>query len=150
MNFDLIKQRAFNSGQMYVALSRVTSLNGLFLTGRFERKLIKVDKNATAQYVHMKQNSSVKSVEDKCPLKDTSLTTTLLNVRSLQRHAKDIESDNMLKNCDIMCLTESQLTTDYAATSVTETLNSFNIVVNNLSNDRFLNIALWPQRLYLY
>ena len=30
--FDLLKQRSFNNGQMYVALSRVTSLDGLYLT----------------------------------------------------------------------------------------------------------------------
>ena len=34
ISFNLLKQRSFNNGQMYVALSRVTSLNGLFLTGR--------------------------------------------------------------------------------------------------------------------
>ena len=35
ISFDLEKQRGFKCGQMYVALSRVTSLQGLFLTGRY-------------------------------------------------------------------------------------------------------------------
>ena len=36
VNFDLEKQRSFKSGQMYVALSCVTSLNGLFLVGTYK------------------------------------------------------------------------------------------------------------------
>ena len=35
VSFDLENQRSFNSGQMYVALSFVTSLNGLFLVGSY-------------------------------------------------------------------------------------------------------------------
>ena len=31
--FDLVKQDNFNYGQMYVTLSRVTSLNGLYFIG---------------------------------------------------------------------------------------------------------------------
>ena len=31
ISFDLVKQDNFHYGQMYVALSRVTSLNGLYL-----------------------------------------------------------------------------------------------------------------------
>ena len=35
ISFELVKQRSFNNGQMYVALSRVTSFIGLFLTGAY-------------------------------------------------------------------------------------------------------------------
>ena len=37
VSFDLEKQRAFNYGQMYVAVGRVTSLKGLFVTGQYKR-----------------------------------------------------------------------------------------------------------------
>ena len=37
VSFDLEKQRAFKCGQMYVALSQVTSLQGLFVTGQYKQ-----------------------------------------------------------------------------------------------------------------
>ena len=40
-DFDLEKERGFKCGQMYVPLSRVSSLQCLFLTGRYNREKIK-------------------------------------------------------------------------------------------------------------
>ena len=50
LSFDLIKQRSFNYGQMYVALSRVTNLEGLFLTGEYKSNSIKSDPKAKIEY----------------------------------------------------------------------------------------------------
>lgn len=36
VSFNLLKQRSFNYGQMYVALSQVISLNGLYLIGEYK------------------------------------------------------------------------------------------------------------------
>ena len=41
VNFDLLKQKQFNYGQMYVELSRVTSLRGLHFTGEFKAAVIR-------------------------------------------------------------------------------------------------------------
>ena len=43
VGFELNKQKAFNQGQMYTALSRITSLSGLFLAGHFNKSSIRVD-----------------------------------------------------------------------------------------------------------
>ena len=43
INFDLEKQRGFKCGQMYVALSRVTSTPGMYLTGTYKSNAIKAD-----------------------------------------------------------------------------------------------------------
>ena len=48
--FNLFRQRTFNPGQTYVALSRAASLDGLYLTGSYNRKALKVDQRATEQY----------------------------------------------------------------------------------------------------
>ena len=46
ISFDLVKQKNFSYGQMYVALSRVTSLNGLYLIGEFNLSYITKDPRA--------------------------------------------------------------------------------------------------------
>ena len=46
ISFDLVKQKNFSYGQMYVALSRVTSLNGLYLIGEFNLAYIRGDPRA--------------------------------------------------------------------------------------------------------
>lgn len=40
------KQKAFHPGQIYVALSRVTNLQGLHLIGNFKKSTIKADTRA--------------------------------------------------------------------------------------------------------
>ena len=40
ISFDLLKQKYFNHGQIYVTLSRITSLDGLFLVGNFNEAAI--------------------------------------------------------------------------------------------------------------
>jgi ATP-dependent DNA helicase PIF1 len=51
VSFDLKKQRYFNYGQVYVALSRATSLKGLHILGTLESKqfeqILKSRKNTT-------------------------------------------------------------------------------------------------------
>ena len=59
--FDLFKQRTFNLEQIYIALSRVTLLDGLYLTGSYNRKALKVDQRATEQYDHMRKNCQFQS-----------------------------------------------------------------------------------------
>ena len=43
ISFDLVKQKNFNYGQMYVALSRVTSLKCLYLIGEISVSYIRAD-----------------------------------------------------------------------------------------------------------
>ena len=58
ISFNLLKQRSFNNGQMYVALCRVTSLNGLFLTGQYKSSAIKADPRALQEYDRMRKEYS--------------------------------------------------------------------------------------------
>ena len=58
ISFDLVKQRSFNYRQMYVALSRVTSLDSLYLIGSFTLSIINADPRAIHEYrsCEMKDN----------------------------------------------------------------------------------------------
>ena len=60
ISLDLVKQRNFNSGQMYVALSRVTSLNGLYLICEFNLSYIRADQGPFMNIIEyeMKKNSN--------------------------------------------------------------------------------------------
>jgi len=54
----------------------------------------------------------------------------------------DIASDNRLLNLDLLCLTETQLQSDYNVEHIRNSLASFNINFNSASNHRFDNIAI--------
>jgi len=91
---------------MYVALSRVTKLDGLYLIGNFKATAIKADTRATEQYNLMREHSKLKSI-DTGKLSENSIIVTLLNTRSYNKHKDDIKSDRILMESDVLCLTET-------------------------------------------
>lgn len=50
VSFQLFKQNIFNYGQIYVALSRATSLQGLHVLGKLETKYIRADQRVNNEY----------------------------------------------------------------------------------------------------
>ena len=128
VSFDLEKQRSFNEGQMYVALSRVTSIDNLFLIGKYSSNVFKVNENTILEYKRLQENrfDTINTDHVDC----NSLTISLLNARSLKRHAVDISRARHLTENDILCLTESQITNDTDVTQVLEQLSSFKIYFN--------------------
>ena len=87
VSFDLLKQKQFNCGQMYVALSRVTSLDGLFLIGEYKSSAIRAGPRVSLEYGCMQ------------------------NERSIEE-PRYINKDPILLETDILCLTETQLLPD--------------------------------------
>ena len=59
--------------QMYVALSRVTSLNGLFLVGTYKSSAIKADKKAVREYERLRNERVLESPSDCSPVTEKSL-----------------------------------------------------------------------------
>ena len=108
VSFQLPKQKNFNYDQIYVALSRVTSLDGLYVLGYFSVKSIRSDPRALNEYNRMRTERSLydSEMED---LNDSSLTISLLNTTSLNKHLIDIAHDERLLKNDVICLTETQL-----------------------------------------
>ena len=145
ISFTLFNQRNFNNGQMYVALSRVTSLEGMFLTGEFKSSAIKSDIRATQEYERMRNECTLEPLRFANEPSDDTLSITLLNTRSLNRHAVDIASDKDLLNTDLLCLTETQLMPDQNNAHINETLHQFDII-HNKCIDKFqsLSICLKP------
>ena len=59
VSFDLHRQINFNYGQIYVALSRVTSLEGLYITGSVSAAAMKVNPQAMEKYNRMRLESAL-------------------------------------------------------------------------------------------
>ena len=95
----------FTNGQAYVALSRATSLNELFLS-EFSKKKICVSS------VVKKEMTRLQQIQTDEPLlfKETNIDNiiaSLLIARSAKHHFSDILEDPILLSADIICLTEA-------------------------------------------
>ena len=140
IRFDLLKQKTFNHGQLYVALSRVQSLNGLYLTGQFNSGAITADSKVTAEYNFLRENQSI-AFPDHCDTEnDDLLAITVCNVRSLRAHAADIRADKTFLSSDIILRSESQLTEGSTVNGLF--INGFHLSCNN-REDRFLSLAMY-------
>ena len=73
---------------MYVAFSRVTKIDDLFLIGKYSPEVFKVNENAVIDYSRLRENLFDRIYIDHVDC--NSLTVSLLNTRSLVRHAVDI------------------------------------------------------------
>ena len=58
ISFDLRKQRNFNHGQMYVATSRLRTIDGLFFTGQFNRNAFTCNPKVTEEYTRLWQSEN--------------------------------------------------------------------------------------------
>ncbi|XP_062602888.1 uncharacterized protein LOC134264626 [Saccostrea cucullata] len=105
--------RTFAPGQAYVAISRVTSQNGLFIETRDEKALEK------KIYANPDVKSALSKMEKLIPgHNDISFgakigkfkTIVLINVQSLRGHFPDLKSDNRFLNANFICVTETWLT----------------------------------------
>ena len=141
VSFELHKQRSFNNGQMYVALSRVTSLQGLYLIGKFNSNAIAVDKKAKNEYEYLRENQSINFYADpECNI----LSLVVCNVRSLRKHFKDLSCDKRLSFCDIIFCTETQLTSNECMEELM--INGFKLTCNNACKHRFSSLAVYYKR----
>ena len=50
VSFDLVKEKYFNQGQVYVALSRISSMNKMYLIGPYNTAKLKVNESAKKEY----------------------------------------------------------------------------------------------------
>ncbi|XP_066921397.1 uncharacterized protein [Clytia hemisphaerica] len=142
VSFDLARQRKFNAGQMYVAMSRVKNLNGLYFTGQYRRSAFVCSDKVSEEYTRLRQNK-VERVADimRC---SSNLNVCLLNVRSLKRHAVDIQKDRFLYENDLLCLTETQMSYEHSEEdkqSIHEKLPYY-ILSHNIDQHKFNSVTV--------
>ena len=110
VSFQLNRQKSFGYGQIYVALSRVTSLSGLYIIGDLDPKHIKADDRVKKEYERLNSAGEVNAqVKDTLPGDESNYVITLLNIRSLSKHFIDLVHDNSLMKSHIIALTETHV-----------------------------------------
>ena len=124
---------------MHVALSRVTSIDNLFLIGKYSANAFRVNENVILENKRLQENRF--DTIDTNHVDYNSLTISLLNTRSLKRHTVDISRARQLTENDILCLTGSQNTNDTDVTEVLEQLSSFKIYLNSCG-ERHQNLVI--------
>ena len=108
VSLNLCKQKAFQPGHVYVASSCITNFEGLYLTGSYNRALIKSNVAVKDEYDRLKLHEAFTPILTKYPEKH-SFIISLLNTLSLNKHAIHIASTCTLLSSDIICLTETQI-----------------------------------------
>ena len=125
---------------MYVALSRISKFDNMYLIGKYHRNTIKLNQNAKQEYERL-HNESMWTPLLLPQITSDSLTITLLNTRSLRKHSDDILNDIALINNDVLCLTETQLYLNEDTSEVTSKFqNSFRMYFNN-NRDKYRSTA---------
>ena len=143
VGFELNKQKAFNQGQMFTALSRVTSLSGLFLTGHFNKSSIRANEKAEHEYNRLRRNSALQLIQN-CEISNNTLKVVLLNVRLLSKHALNIKYDQRQCINDAICQKETQIRINESVQNVISYLPNYEMHFNN-SDNHYSSIAYGHQ-----
>ena len=148
ISFHLNKQRSFNYGQVYVALSRSTSLQGLHILGEINTKHIKADPRVHNEYDRLRSFKLVDLKDithsNKRKIEDNYLVVTLclLNIRSLRKHSSDVKCDvNLLKN-DLIAFTETQLLPNDNDSDIIDNLSPFSLYRYDHNSDKYSSLAI--------
>ncbi|CAI5669453.1 unnamed protein product [Oreochromis niloticus] len=132
----------FEPGMAYVAVSRVTSLNGLYLLDMEEKKIF-TNPEITAALENMRQAN----LDDMMPLlhvrqtlsRSDVFTIVHHNTEGLPAHINDIKSHHELCLADVLCLTETHLRGSFVAENLH--LENYNLFKRN----RHLSYTNLPQ-----
>ena len=116
---------------MYVALSRVTTLESLYIVGSFSINAIRANPRSLDEYSRMDSERLVQNSEGN----PCNLEIIFLNIRSFNKHVID---DTKLAESDTICFTETQL---HASVAPKRRLKKFGMIYNN-NEDKFQSLAI--------
>ena len=93
----LNKQRSFNYGQIYVAISRAKTLQGIYTLGKIEHKQVRANPKVHEEYERLRNVAAITMRDQQMNQSEspTLLVISLLNIRSLK--SKFHQKSNILK-----------------------------------------------------
>ena len=94
--------------QHYVAFSRVTSLQGLYLLNGLGGH-IKVDQSVVQEVKRLRKDACIQLAYKEAISCDSDLTTVFQNAQSLRLHFPLLHRDSTFTDADIICLAETRL-----------------------------------------
>ena len=96
-------------GMVYVMLSRVCSIEQLFIVNKIDPEKIRVHEKVEAEVARMEEVSMNRNPTNWMNPATTGLKVCSFNTRSLRKHMEDVRSDPVLLKSDILCLQETWL-----------------------------------------
>lgn len=145
VSFELLKQRSFNYGQIYVALNRSTSLQGLHILGNIEMKHVKANPKVHQEYERLIEISPITtslSSQLQLTVSNNDVTVSLLNSRSLQKHNIDIRNAANIMNSDVIAFTETLLLPHNLDAEIRGNLYPFVLFRQDHNTDKYMSLAV--------
>ena len=133
-------QSIFAKGQAYVILSRIQSLQQLYLLNYTDTKIY-TDPQALEEAKKMKQNA----INIRTPYwlrnDDNHIRVISLNIRSLNKHHKDLQADFTVKKANFICLSETHLTPQHENNL---NIDSYDLFTNSVGKGK--GVAIYAQK----
>ena len=149
ISFNLLRQRSFNYGQIYVALSRATSLKGIHILGKIENKQIRADPRVHQEYQRLRDTAPLgleprQDLQNMCENNDQLVSICLLNVRSLKKHSIDLKFDSTIFSSDVLALTETHLQSCDSDSEIRNNLHPFQLYRQD-NSDKYSSLAVFSR-----
>ena len=127
LSMELVKQRTFSPGQIYVALSQSASLSKSDILSKFDPIIIKLNHLALNHYEYLRKEYNLFTAT----FSEKKSFVGLLNLREMLTNISNLMGDSILMNVPLVCLTETQI----SSTTVLRDISSTDEIVRN--DDQF-------------
>ena len=125
-------------------MSRAKSSLGLAIVENLEKEFVKAHPNVIKEYGRLRSDSNA-LIDKGCD--SSQKLITLLNIRSVCKHAADFFADERLNQSPIICLAETQ-TSENVHISFPNVVSDSYMIVRHDSSDKFKNWLTLCNKIY--
>ena len=108
-----------------------------------QNKHIRANPKVQEEYERLREISNLQPQLTTADLSNKeTFSICILNIRSFKKHSLDLISDPILSKCDILALTETQLSSNVENCEMSLILKDFSLHRHDHHSDKFLSLAL--------